>query len=198
MVSPLQATLDEPLFGRVEIIPRHLLILDRTSCNHRNFVTLPPPPPVMPPPGPGSSVSDTCKALYNIIRSHFREPFGCRLQTSCDSGIQCELEILDTRYDIQLSFSDGSNPPSLSMMVKDANGAVLLAQESGGVINTTLPRPISSNLSLTQDFNPNKATVSLQVCKLVICVRNRKRVFSTVSPFPAQGAQLRLRYVFTQ
>lgn len=163
----MQATLDEPLFGRVEIIPRHLLILDRTSCNHRNFVTLPPFPPATPPPGPGSSVSDTCKALYDLIRSHFKEPFSCRLQSSCDRGIQCELEILDTSYEVVISISDNSTP--LSMMVRDSEGMQLVTQSgmngaNGRVTNITLPRPVNSNLSLIQDFDPGRSTVSLQVC----------------------------------
>ena len=158
----LQATIDEPIYGLIEIVPRHLLILDRTSCNHRNFTTLPPPIPVMPPPGPGGSVSDTCKALYDVVLDHFMEPFTCHLLVFCDRGIQCMLEILDTRYDVELLVSCDSK--SILMEVQ-FEGEHLLTRESGGVINVTLPRPMLSNLSLSQDFDPKRASVTMQVTK---------------------------------
>ena len=92
------------------------------------------------------------------------EPFACRLLASCDEGIQCTLEILDTRYDVVLSVSRDSKSVSMEVQFE---GQQLLTRESGGAINVTLPRPMFSNLSLTQNFDPQSASVTMQVGRLL-------------------------------
>lgn len=159
LVSLQQATIDEPLFGMVEIVPRHLVILDRTSCNHRHFVTLPPVPPPTPPPRPVGPVSNTCNALYGVVLNSFMEPFACTL-ASCDEGIRCTLEILDTSYDVVLSVSPESKSVSVEVQFE---GQPLMSRESGGTTTVTLPRPMFSNLSLVQDFVPQSSSVAMQV-----------------------------------
>ena len=112
-------------------------------------------------------------ALYGLISRHFVEPFSCTLQESCDDGVQCQLEILDTRYDIALSLSEDSR--SFSMEVRDTEGNLLQvtamsgSSDSGDVfmINITLPRPMNSNLSLEQNFNSETKTITMSVS---ICV----------------------------
>lgn len=88
------------------------------------------------------------------------EPFACRSLSSCDSGIQCELEILNLSYDVVLSISRDSKSVSVDVQLE---GVQLQTRESGSVTNVTLPRPMNSNLSLTQDFDPQRTTVSMQV-----------------------------------
>ena len=89
--------LSVPSFGRVDIIPRHNIILDRTNCTN---ATVTPPPTETTPTLP-SNASDTCLAIYRIVRGNTSEPFVCRLSEGCD-GFWCRLDILNTYYNITL------------------------------------------------------------------------------------------------
>ncbi len=91
------------------------------------------------------------------------EPFVCRARTPCESGFRCQLEILDTTYDVVISLS--SDSVSLELQVVDSQGRNVTdrSADSKGVTNVTLPRPQNSNLSLTQNFDGERDTISLQV-----------------------------------
>ena len=108
LLSLSQASLlSVPIFGRIDIFPRHTIILDRTNCPNAS-VSLPPTvAPVTPTettPTPPSNASDTCLALYEIVQRNTTEPFVCRLREDCD-GFWCRLDIVDTHYNITIQVS---------------------------------------------------------------------------------------------
>jgi len=99
-----QASLFHPLVGRLELFPRHTIILDRMSCS--NVPTgLPPTVATVTnteaTPTPPSTASQTCHTLYEIVQRYTSEPFVCRLRENCD-GFWCRLDILDTHYNISI------------------------------------------------------------------------------------------------
>ena len=161
----MQATLEDPIFGPVEIIPRHVIILDRTNCDHSDFNTIAPPTSATPPPNPDPDSSATCMALYELIVTLLAEPFTCKLQSSCDRGLECRLAILDTGYNVTLSLTG----TSLSLAVRDMRGAVL-GQGASDVVNVSLPKPQDSNLTLTQSYDAETETLSLKVSLLCMHV----------------------------
>ena len=193
--SPLQARLTTPFLGEAEIVPPHVLSLDRTQCNHRNFVTVSGPLPATLPTQ-SSTKSDICQALYGVVRDHYMKPFTCYARSPCDTGIRCILEILDTMYSITLSFSRGST--AISLLVEDGMGVSLSYPESAPVQNSNgsttivsdvqLSVPQNSNLSLTQTYQPETSTIGFQV-KLcvyghiyIMCLCTYNTVFPRINP----------------
>ena len=154
-----------PFIGPVEIIPRHVIILDKSRCgnNSQPLPSAPPPTQTTPitPTNPGPTATKTCLAFYDLVRSHLREPFACSFQNSCNVGIRCQLEILDTTYNVTISLSKPQQT-QLSLEVRDSGGR-LLGKGSSENVRVTLPKPENSNLTLTQSYNSKAATVGLQV-----------------------------------
>ena len=120
----MQSEIVVPLFGRVPLIPRHTIILDRSMCS--GSLTPPPPtvstlPPVISIPPPSSNASETCVALYGIAIDAASEPFLCGLNRDCDE-LNCRLDILSTHYDIDISVKSCDSPPSILIAISDASG----------------------------------------------------------------------------
>ena len=99
-----QGSLFHPLVGTLELFPRHTIILDRTNCSNAPTglpPTVAPVPNTDVTPTPPTTASQTCRALYEIVRRYTSEPFVCRLRENCD-GFLCRLDILDTYYNISI------------------------------------------------------------------------------------------------
>ena len=156
-ISP-QATIDEPLFGKVQIFPPHTIILDRTHCDLPTFTTLPPPPSPMPIPLPANEPSETCLGFYEAIRQNYTKPFICDFLESCDSGVKCTLSILANIYNITISYSAGKFE---FQVVRNGNEDSLINSTSM-VVNITLPSPPGSYLIFSQE-TVTSSSRSLQV-----------------------------------
>ena len=137
-----------------------MIILDTTQCNNRDFATVAPPPPPTVPVPPSPTASETCKTFYDLVTSHFTEPLICTIQESCDDGVRCRLDILNTNYFITISVSEPRT--GLSMVVTDFRGQVV-GGGSSDVVNVSLPVPEGSNLTLNQKYDPGAETVGMQV-----------------------------------
>ena len=154
------------IFKEVEVIPPHIIILDRTHCNHRNFPTAIPATQATTPSAPGPDKSKTCAGFYDVIKKTRTQPFTCvSFHSKCEDGIKCQLKILDTSYTIIISVS--KQQTALSLLVRDT-GDVLLGKGSSGIVDIILPKPQWSNLTMVQKYNPRTGTVGLQVCRCTV------------------------------
>ena len=158
----LQLVITEDMFGEVEVIPPLVIILDKAECSGDIVPTeSPPPTQVTPPPTPGPDKPKPCTGLYDIIRTTLVEPFTCKfLHNSCEDGIICQLSILDTTYVVVLSVS--KQQTDLILEVKDTDNEII-GRGSSSAISITLPKPQGSNLTMSQKYDSQTATVGLQV-----------------------------------
>ena len=148
MLYPLQAEVTDPLFGRVEILPLHTILLDLAHCGRHDFVTVPPPPPPTPLPPPGEDATPTCLGFYDAIRSFFRRPFTCKhLGGACEAGVNCTLHILDTRYHVTVSYVDAVRNFVFEVLSVEGRS---LGMGDEAEVSVTLPTPPGAVLSLSQ------------------------------------------------
>ena len=86
-----QTNLIVPPFGIFQMIPRHSIVLDLSSCTNESDVTLPTaiPTTVPPPPPPPDNSPPLCSTLYDMITST-KGGLDCTLSPSCTS-VTCEL-----------------------------------------------------------------------------------------------------------
>ena len=146
--SQFQAVVTDPLFGRVQIFPRHTIILDRTHCSRPDFVTLPPPPAPTPLPMPSVNSSPTCLGFYDAIRRNFSEPLICRfLEDSCDLGVNCSLLITNAEYVLSVRYVTALG--KFAFLVSDDSGRSLGTGVGVGV-SVDLPYPPNSTVSFIQ------------------------------------------------
>ena len=157
----MQATIHDILFfGNITLVPRHTIILDKTQCHPPHIILVPPPTapplPTLPPP----SSSETCKALYDIVRKAHTEQFFCQLKEDCNAGILCTLEILNTFYTVDITLRPEDKVVVLS--VTDSNGAkVGLPTSKNGTVS--LPRPQRTTLVFNQSVSAEKGTIGFSV-----------------------------------
>ena len=140
-----QADLVVPIFGHVEIIPRHTIILDRSMCSGSE--TPPPPTITIPPPtiiipSPSSAASRTCVVLYGAATNTTHEPFLCGLSNDCNE-LNCRLDILSTHYAIDIRVESCGSPPAVLVTVSDARGRVLGRErvENSRTFGVVIPEP---------------------------------------------------------
>ena len=141
----MQSEIVVPRFGRIPLIPRHTIILDRSMCS--GSVTPPPPtvsvlPPVISIPSPSSNATETCLALYGIAINATSEPFVCGLNNECDE-LNCRLDILSTHYNIDISIKSCDSPPSVLIAISDASGYLLgsVHLEDSATFSVGIPEP---------------------------------------------------------
>ena len=141
----IQAVLDTIFLGNLTLVPHHTVILDKTQCDLPHIVTVAPPTAPPPPTSPPSSATDTCLALYDIIRKAHSEQFFCKAKKDCETGILCTLEILDTFYTVNITLI--SEDKTIIFSVTDSNQEEIGSAKSKNS-TVSLPKPTSYRTSL--------------------------------------------------
>ena len=97
-----QANVTLPFYGTINIVPRHIIILDLSSCSARPPVTPPTAVPTTPPTQspPPSDAPYLCQALYNLANTTGAE-LNCLTESSC-TGLMCELNADNNLYQLNL------------------------------------------------------------------------------------------------
>jgi len=190
----LQLSLYQFLLGRVEVLPLHTIILDKTNCSSSpalNLTTLPPPlePTPAPPPSPVSS--PLCSSLYNgIVQQNYTEPFICSfLEESCDAGVNCLFLLFGSRYTIQLEAMPPSDRLFSYAILDRMSASVGVVSQDNFTDVSTLPSPNGSQLIFSQTSIGRYLTriqVSLRVCRILClhtwvcsCIPLPQQIFTT-------------------
>ena len=170
----MQAVIDALFFGNITIVPHHTIILDKSRCDPPHIVLVPPPtapppaspPPTAPPPAspPPPSSSETCKALYDIIRKAHSEQFFCQAKKDCETGILCTLEILNTFYTVDITLASEDKMIVLSVM--DGNQRKIGSPTSKNA-TVPLPRPPRTTLIFSQSVSAEKGSIGFSVRKCI-------------------------------
>ena len=155
-----QAVVDALFFGNITIVPHHTIILDKSRCDPPHIIPVPPPtapPPATPPP---PSSSETCKALYDIIRKAHSEQFFCQAKKDCETGILCTLEILNTFYTVNITLA--SEDKMIVFSVTDSSQTKIGLPTSK---NVTVPllRPPGTALIFSQSVSAEKESIGFSV-----------------------------------
>ena len=116
------------LFGPrvVEILPHHIIILDKSNCSS-NATSL--PPPTSSPPTPSPTSSQTCMALRNLTSGTHQ----CNTTHSCTT-VECKAQ----GYHTMMTVLPCHIPTAFRLIIHDSTGEV--------VYNETLTR--SQNVSI--------------------------------------------------
>ena len=98
----LQANLTVPFYGTINIVPRHTIILDLSSCSTQPSVNPPTAVPTMPPSPtpPPSDAPYLCHTLYNLANTTGTE-LNCLVASSC-TELKCELSVDTYFYELNL------------------------------------------------------------------------------------------------
>ena len=158
----MQAFVTDPLFSRVEIIPRHKIILDKTNCSsipNTPIATIAPPTTQPPPIPPPVDAPETCHAFFRIVQNNQSEPFMCDPLDPCERGISCRLDILDTHYHINISLTSTN---VFAVLVEDGPTDRVISTTSGQNATVPLPKPQGGRMEFKQN-RLNEAIVSFQV-----------------------------------
>lgn len=171
----VEAELVVPIFGRVRIIPRHTILLDRSMCS--GPLTPPPPTITIPPPtisipAPSSAASRTCVVLYETAVNATSEPFLCGLDDDCDE-LNCRLDILSTHYAIDVEVESCDSPPSVEVTVSDAGGRVLGRERAvdSRTFSVVIPEPNGTSVMVAVE--ERDSAVRLKVDLIVTWPQNR-------------------------
>ena len=157
----------DTLFGEIEIIPPHLIILDRTKCNHRNFTPQMPPVSTPPTPDPRQTSSKTCSAFYDhLVSTYYTGHFICNALSCCNDGVQCFLNILDVSYEVMITV--GYMQTGLVLQVRDLEeSGTLLGKGSSNFVSISLPKPVNSNLTMMQMYNSTTKVIGFSVSSCI-------------------------------
>ena len=140
-----------PFFGREEIIPRHTIILDKTNCTNSStpitIATVAPPTTPHPPTSPPLSAPEICHAFYSIVNRTRTDSFTCVQLTPCTTGITCQLNILDTHYNIDIGVT-ANNEVGLDVM--DGRDSTQLSYTLAQNATVPLPKPFGGSLTFYQ------------------------------------------------
>lgn len=168
----LQAVVDA-LFFNITVVPHHTIILDKSRCDPPHIVLVPPPtapPPATPPP---PSSSETCKALYDIIRKAHSEQFFCQAKKDCETGILCTLEILNTFYTVDITIA--SEDKMIVLSVTDSN-QIKIGSPTSKNATVPLPRPPRTALIFNQSVSAEKGSIGFSVRKYIFyCIHGIKK-----------------------
>lgn len=164
----MQAFITDPFFSRVEILPTHKIILDKTNCTASPTtptVTVAPPTAPPPPSPPPPDAPDVCHSFFRIVQSNQSEPFVCVPLDQCEKGISCRLDILDTYYHVNISLTSSND---YAFLVEDGPADKIISMTSGRNVSVSLPRPEGGRLMFKQSrlitiLGQQQATVSFQV-----------------------------------
>lgn len=141
----VQTFLTDQTLGTLEVIPRQTIILDRTQCDIPEFPTV--AMPTRPPrPAPVTSdASSACVALNNIVQDVYDNSpiFRCMLMEECESGLTCVLDIANTEYRVNISFSQNR---SVAFSVSSVDGECSYGMSKDKNQTVELPSPHDSYL----------------------------------------------------
>ena len=170
-----QTFVTDPFFSRVEVIPLHKIILDKTNCSSSNIpntsipTVAPPtsPPPPIPPP---VDAPETCHAFFRIIQSNQSQHFICGPLDQCERGITCRLSLLDTHYHINISLTSANN---FALIVEDGPTDTIISTTSGGNATVLLPKPQGGRMEFKQNGliaavvgqQPTIVSFQVSICK---------------------------------
>ena len=166
-----QAFITDPIFGRVEIIPTHKIILDKTNCTSTMPTTTAAPPTAPPPPTPPPvDAPETCHAFFRIVLNYQSEPFVCIPLDQCESGISCRLDILDTHYHVNISLTSSND---FAFLVEDGPSDRIVSTTSGQNVTVALPKPQGGRMVFSQNrliaiVDEQPTTVSFQVRVILV------------------------------
>lgn len=138
----LQLNLTEWIFGRIEVVPSSMIVLDKSNCTSPIIVPIfPTPSPPIPPP---ANMPQSCHDFFEIISNAASKPFICAPMDKCERGITCQLDILDTYYLVNISltisndviFTVGDGPADrlISNTTKQSTSVSLPKPEEGSII----------------------------------------------------------------
>ena len=147
----MQAFVTDLFFSRVEVIPRHKIILDKTNCGstpNMTITTIAPPTAPPPPVAPPVDAPETCHAFFRIIQSNQSAHFWCAPLDPCESGISCRVSILDTHYRVNISLTSAND---LAFLVEDGPTGGLLSTTSGQNVTVPLPKPEGGRIEFLQN-----------------------------------------------